>query len=56
MIEQIKAIKSNIAMLMTPYINERIAFKRLIHYMKIQEEKNKLNDLNKKVMEDLCQI
>lgn len=56
MIEQIKVIKSNISTYDTLYKRENNLSKRMDIHMKIQEEKNKLRDLNKKVMEDLCQI
>lgn len=55
-IEQIKAIKSNISVYDTLYKRENNLSRRMDIHMKIQEEKNKLNDLNKKVMEELCQI
>lgn len=56
MIEQIKAIKSNISAYDTLYKRENNLSRRMDIYMKLQDEKNKLRDLNKKVMEDLCQI
>ena len=56
MIEQIKAIKLNISAYDTLYKRENNLSRRMDIHMKIQEEKNKLNDLNKKVMEELCQI
>jgi hypothetical protein len=56
MIEQIKAIKLNISAYDTLYKRENNLSRRMDIHMKIQEEKNKLSDLNKKVMEDLCQI
>lgn len=56
MIEQIKAIKSNINAYDTLYKRENNLSRRMDIHMKIQEEKNKLSDLNKKVTEDLCQI
>ena len=56
MIEQIKAIKSNINAYDTLYKLENNLSRRMDIHMKIQDEKNKLSDLNKKVMEDLCQI
>ena len=56
MIEKIKAIKSNISAYDTLYKRENNLSRRMDIHMKIQDEKNKLSDLNKKVMEDLCQI
>lgn len=56
MIEKIKVIKSMISAYDTLYKRENNLSKRMDYHMKIQEDKRKLSDLNKKVMEDLCQI
>lgn len=56
MIEQIKEIKSIISAYDNLYKRENNLSRRMDIHMKIQEEKNKLSDLNKKVMEDLCHI
>ena len=55
-LEQIKVIKSNINAYDVLYKRENSLSRRMDIHMKIQEEKNKLNDLNRKVMEDLCRI
>lgn len=56
MLEQIKEFKSNINAYETLYKRENNLSRRMDIHMMIQEEKKILSDLNKKVMEDLCQI